>query len=408
MKRLERGSRRPGSTRWSLQAVHFVALMMVWEADSVLQDRFRSARDHFVEMFPRGRRPGKSYQGFVKAQAKISPAMKRHLLDHLGRHHQRIARNAWQWRGWTAFACDGSRIEAPRTARNQRALGRAGRKKTGPQLFVTILYHMGTGLPWNWTIGKGTASERDHLRSMLAALPPGSLIVADGGFVGYELMTAIVAQGHSFLIRAGSNVRLLTHLDGRSQAGGRRHWLWPNKQRPRPPMRLRLIRVGKVCLLTNVLESSALSKRTAGEFYRLRWGVEVLFRSYKQTLERRRLRSRSPQTARAELHWGLIALLLLGLMSLERRPRRAHPAAHSIAGALRIIRHALRTTAAWRRQGNLLDLLKHARHDDYVRLRPKRSRHYPRKKTEAPAGSPTIRRATAKEKQAAQRFQRAA
>ena len=54
-----------------------MALMMVWEADSVLQDRFRSARDHFVEMFPRGRRPGKSYQGFVKAQAKISPAMKR-------------------------------------------------------------------------------------------------------------------------------------------------------------------------------------------------------------------------------------------------------------------------------------------------------------------------------------------
>ena len=59
----------------------------------------------------------------------------------------------------------------------------------------------------------------------------------------------------------------------------------------RPPLVLRLIRVGPVCLVTDMTDPRRLSARTAAELYRRRWGLEVAFRSLKQTLERRRVRS---------------------------------------------------------------------------------------------------------------------
>jgi len=178
---LDSWERRSQPLRWSLQALHFTALLMIYATDEALQDRFKAARRCVIEMFPQRRRPGKTYQGFIKAQNRLGPQAVAALKDHLRGHHRRVAGQFWERWGWVPFACDGSRVEVPRTTRNQ-ALGCAGRKKTGPQLFVTTLYHMGTGLPWDWCIGKGTESERDHLRVMLAKLPPGSLVVADAGF----------------------------------------------------------------------------------------------------------------------------------------------------------------------------------------------------------------------------------
>src|SRR5260370_579214 len=42
--------RRPGEIRWSLQNLHFTALLMIYASDEALQDRFRTARDCVVEM----------------------------------------------------------------------------------------------------------------------------------------------------------------------------------------------------------------------------------------------------------------------------------------------------------------------------------------------------------------------
>src|SRR5438477_89961 len=83
------------------------------------------------------------------------------------------------------------RVACPRTAANEKALKCAGKKKTGPPLFVTTLLHMGTGVPWDFRIGPGTASERRHLEAMPPDLPPRSLVVADAGFTGYEFYRRI-------------------------------------------------------------------------------------------------------------------------------------------------------------------------------------------------------------------------
>lgn len=403
---------RRGATRWSPEYLVFAALLMIFSSGATLADRFRSARECLVEMFPRRRRPGRSYQGFVKAWRRLMPGMPDALKGHLRECHQGIAGRFDQRWGWKAFAVDGSRVEVPRTAANEKAFGRAGRNKTGPQLFVTTLYHMGTGLPWDWTLGRGTESERDHLRMMLVSLPAGSLIVADAGFTGFDLLGEILAHGHSFLIRVGANVTLLTELGVETEQDGDTVWLWPTGKRGQSPLKLRLIRLSKsvagssteMCLLTNVFDRQRLSEQIAATFYRMRWGVEVFYRAYKQTLEQRKLRSDSPQQAQWEMQIGMLAMLLLGLMSVEGIIAGGKdPLSWSTAGALRIVRNAMYTSRRWRRRGDLRRLLSAALRDGYVRRTSKRARDWPHKKREAPPGIPKIRKATLAESFEAQR-----
>jgi len=417
---LDERPRRPGAIRWSLEFLVFTAVLMVYESGETLQDRFRSARECLIEMFPGRRRPGKSYQGFVKAWGRFAPTMGDECKRHLREAHRTAAGRFEKRCGWTAFACDGSRVEVPRTTANEKALGCAGRNKTGPQLFLTTVYHMGTGLPWEWTIGRGAESERDHLRKMLISLPPGSLIVADAGFTGFDLLREILAQGHSFLIRVGANVTLLTELglEVESRRGeSDTVWLWPTGRRDQDPLKLRLIRLAKIVagssremgLLTNVFDRERLSDETTAILYRMRWGVELFYRGLKQTLEQRKLRSDSPDQARWELQMAMMATLLLGLMSVGGIIADGKdPLSWSVAGALRTVREAMRTPRRWRRRGDLRVLLLVAVQDPYGRTNAKRARDWPHKKCDRPPGLPKIRAATAEESRCAKELYRKA
>jgi hypothetical protein len=411
---LDRRPRRKGGQRWSLAQLHFTALLMAYAADEALKDSFEAARDCVVKMFPNQRQPGKTYQGFIKAHKRIPRKMVGYLKDHLRDHHRNVAGSYWERFGWVLFSCDGSRVEVPRSAKNEARLGCAGKEKTGPQLFLTTLYHMGTGLPWDWHVGKGTEAERDHLRVMMSKLPPGSLIVADAGFTGYALMRSLLDRGLSFLIRAGSNVSLLSGLDveWEKRSDGKVLWLWPQNQRSRPPLQLRLISLRGVsgggremCLLTNVFDTARLSDETAATLYRMRWGVEVFFRTYKQTMNNRKLRSRSPRAARWELHWGITALLLLGLMSVAQIISRGRdPLSLSVAQALRVVRRAMRSPDRCCGRGTLPLQFSKALKDGYRRMSSKTARDCPRKKREKPPGTPRIRAATRSETRRAQRI----
>jgi hypothetical protein len=355
--------RRPGSARWTLRNVVFQALLMTFEEGRNLNDRFMNARTCLIGFFPGERRPGKTYQGFIKAQRGVCPAMLDAMMAQLRATHRRVAGKHEECRGWIAFACDGSRVEAPRTAKNQDAFGCAGREKTGPQLSLTTLYHMGTGLPWDWRIGPGTESERTHLRAMLATLPEGALIVADAGFTGYDLLKEIVDGGRSFLVRIGSNVRLLTELlDVKVKQHGQVVWLWPKEKRHLQPLKLRLIRVPALpgtsegmYLLTNEFDDDRMSVEVAASLYQMRWGVETFYRGFKRTLDQHKLRSDAPEQAKWELRWAMMAFLLLGLMTVEGIIERGRdPLSMSVAGALRIVRRAMHVqdSSRWRYRGD--------------------------------------------------------
>jgi hypothetical protein len=394
---------------WRPQRVFWMAMLMVWSAEQTLEARFAAGRQVLRSFFPKWSL-GKSYTGWYEAQLKWITALKPALAKRLQEQMHTLGGRYQQREGWCAFAADGSRVECPRTKANERKLKCAGRKKTGPQLFLTTLWHMGLGLPWDFRIGPGTASERRHLEDMLPQLPAQSLVVADAGFTGYDLYRRILAAGQNFLLRVGSNVHLLQKLGYAEQEGRDTVYLWPERNWQEPPVVLRLIQCGqgkkKIYLVTNVLDKQVLSEKSAGVLYEMRWGVEVFYRSIKQTLQRRRMLSRTPEAAQCELTWTVFGMWLLGLLSVAKiTARGADPLSWSAALARERVRQSMRLATTGRHQDRALASdLAWAVKDEYVRHARKRARDWPHKKTEQPPGNPIIQPANAEQKRAMKRF----
>jgi hypothetical protein len=162
-----------------------------------------------------------------------------------------------------------------------------------------------SGFPWDFRVGPGTASERRHMTTMIAGMPPGSMLVADAGFAGYPLCRRLLLADHSFLIRVGGNITLLEGLNGHVEDRRDLVHLWPTRHKERPPLILRRIIVkselgdhdGEVHMLANILKPSQLTDAEAMKLYKSRWGEEVFFRTYKQTMRRSRLPSRRRRPA---------------------------------------------------------------------------------------------------------------
>lgn len=397
-----------GGVKWSPQRLFWMALLMVWSAEQTLAARFDATRDVLRALFPKWPL-GTTYTGWYDAQLKWLTPLQPALSQRLRQQLQARAGRRWQREGWCAFAVDGSRVECPRTAANECALKCAGKKKTGPQLFLTTLLHMGTGLPWDFRVGPGTASERRHLEDMLPSLPRQALVVADAGFTGYDLYRRLIAAEQHFLIRVGANVHLLQKLGYLEREGPDTVYLWPEKNWHQPPVTLRLIerRHGKqkMYLVTNVLDKKALSHRQAGVLYEMRWGVEVFYRSFKQTLQKRKMLSHSPAAAKCELTWALYGVWLLGLMSVAKiLARGGDPLRWSAAAARERIRASLRAALTGRRDRSLGTDLGWALQDDYVRRGKKQARDWPHKKKEQPPGNPKIQSPNAEQRKAMRRL----
>ena len=396
-----------GRVRWTPRLLVIGAILLGWVAGPNLQECFLAAREVLVAMYMSRRRPGESLAGFLDALQQQSAELLQVVVESLRRMTIRVAGPQWRHDRWVVMGADGSRVEAPMTASNEKGLGCAGKDKTAPQVFITTLFHVATGLPWGWIRGRGDASERKHVRRMLKDLPRQTLMLMDAGFPSYVLLRALLLLGHDFIVRVGRNVHLLRGLGWHYERKGSIVYLWPEKHRKRKPLELRLVTVkdkGKpVYLLTSVLDENVLNDAQVAELYRLRWGIEVMYRTLKQTLKHHTLRSDTPQRAKIELDWYMVGLWMLGLMTLEAMgPRRRQQERWSAAKAASAVHLAMRNARRPRRHGGLRHALSRAVQDSYVRSRPKKARHYPRKKTETPAGRPKIRMATRQEIQAAQ------
>jgi hypothetical protein len=384
----------------------FMAILMSWDDGASLGVRFVHARRVLTGMFPTRRVVGKTYQGFLgrllPLQGQLLAVVRLALRGAL----QEVAGPFGTREGLAAFAVDGSRIECPRTKANEAAFGHAGKKGCGPQMWLTTLWHMGTGLPWAWKQGRSDECERHHLREMLPLLLEGALLVGDAGFVGYELMSEILSGGRSFLIRVGGNVRLLRELGRVRRYGADTVFLWPQKHHRQEPIVLRLIelqRKGKKIYLVTNLPAESLTPRQAAVLYGMRWGVEVFYRSLKQTLEHRTMRSRAPAQAQAELAWSLVGLLLMGLMSVrEMIARGVDPLGWSVSATRDLIRQAMRGGGRGLSRRGWHNRLAACRKDGYVRTSGKESRDWPDRKHDRPPGPPQIRIASEKEVRQAQ------
>lgn len=405
------------------------AMLWAWSDELTLRERFQTVRKIIHFMFSLQAELAGSYQAFTKLLRRWTPRLVGMVRTTFRERMRRQLPAHWQLHGYTMFGVDGSRLELPRTRSHEAAyaIARAGKKKrpgkkrkagrgrhakkgSSPQMWLTTMWHAGTGLPWDWRIGPVDSSERTHMLEMLPALPEEALVAADAGFVGYEYVKAVIDGSRQLLMRVGANVRLLRKLGYVRESEGL-VYLWPDQhaKKSRPPVVLRLVVVhnGKhpVYLLTSVLSEARLSDKQVVELYGRRWGIEVFYRHLKQTFGRRKLRSTSAENARVEIEWSLAGLWAMALYALVEIGKAGIPSRRlSIAQTLRAFRRILRDYRHPRqRRHRLCDLLRTAVIDSYVR-KNKTSREYPRKKQEKPPGAPRITNATKQQIQQAKQL----
>lgn len=422
---------------WTPRGLIFVAILWAWSDEKSLTRRFSHARKVLVAMGVPARPPAKTYQAFLKMLTTWTVVLSTALFDALRRRMRSDLAARFEVCGFQVFGVDGSRLELPRTESNEerfspaatrrpsrskprprgRARSRTSRdrrarekKANSPQMWLTTMFHVGTGLPWDWRLGPSDSSERDHLRRMIEALPAGALITADAGFVGYDAWKAILDGGRHLLIRVGANVRLLRKLGYAKEDEGL-VYLWPDRQakRSRPPLVLRMVvaRGGRhpVYLVTSALDETSLADSQVVEIYALRWGVELFYRHFKQTFERRKLRSHRASNAELEATWSLLGLWAMMLHAQVILSEKGTPLKRiSIAGVLLGYRGALREYRSAPDPGESLhEMVGRALIDPYKRTE-KSSRDYPRKKQEKAAGAPEVRNATRAQINAAKEF----
>jgi hypothetical protein len=315
------------ASRWNLHALLMVLLLMTWTSGDSEAERFATARAFYIARHQHERRPGSCLQGFQQALAKLPLPVLHALFAAVRAVLQQLWQRCWSSDGFVVLAMDGSRQECPRSAELEKCLGQCGKKGSAPMLMIGALVLLPAGLLWSWAVGPGSASEHDLLRQLLPTLPRCTLLVADAFYQGYDLYADLLRSGASFLVRVSSKSQLYTER-GRSLESFREGlvWYWPEKaqNQQRPPLRLRLLRVrGRkkqdVWLLTDVLERERLGRRRAAEIYRWRWGVEGVFRSYKRTLPKFKLWSRTEKLAYREAEVSLLGLQVLLAQAAQRR-----------------------------------------------------------------------------------------
>lgn len=416
-----------GDCTWTPKGLIFAAILWAWSDEKTLTDRFSVARKIVCVMAILSGPPARSYQAFLKVLTTWTVTLALALVTAFRRRMQTDLAGRFTVHGFPVFGVDGSRLELPRTASNEgrfspaaarrqggpksarrrRARSRAARaerarrkKVNSPQMWLTVMFHVGTGLPWDWRLGPSDSSERGHLRQMIAALPASALITADAGFVGYDVWKAILDSGRHLLIRVGANVRLLRKLGYVEDTQGL-VYLWPDREaaRRQPPLVLRLV-VARgarhpVYLVTSVLDETVLSDGQVVEIYGLRWGVELFYRHFKQTFERRKLRSHTADHAELEAAWSLLGLWAMALHAEVQLARQGVQARRmSLVQVLVAYRRSMREYKSRPDPGeSLRKRVSKAVIDPYKRAK-KSSREYPRKKQGHAIGAPRIHNAT--------------
>src|SRR5262249_35403755 len=230
----------------------------------------------------------------------------------------------------------------------------------------------------------------------------GTVLVADAGYMGYELLQALLAAGPSFLIRLTSRAPL--YVPDKSTLRRYREGLvyyWPQAMQRKglPPIPVRLLRIGgkkaDVCLLTDVVEEQHLPKGTARQFYRWRWRNECRFRAYKRTLGKVQLVSRTVALVHRELEGSLLAVQLLlgqGARALQQAgEERLLPSPRKILPEIRTeIRNVVGLDLGPRPRPTYWQRLRRARGDGRRRRTHKVRRPWPGRAPHRPPGAPKI------------------
>ncbi|MGW8257100.1 MAG: transposase [Thermoguttaceae bacterium] len=387
--------------RWDLHPLFYILVLMTYCCGDSLPEKFEAARGFYVVCCPKRKRPGEWFSGFEKALAKLPMPVLRALATGIRQRVETMFADRWKVGNFIPFGCDGTRQACPRTEELERRLGTFGKEGSPPMIWNTSIVHLTLGFPWCWRLGKGgKASERSHLMHMLRWLPSCALLVADAGYVGYDVVAKMILAKVFFLIRMSSHATFYTEsTEPLTKFREGIVYYWPKTQQNvgKPPIRGRLMRIHSsrrkvdVWLFTNVEDPEQLSLKTAGTYYRWRWENEGFFRTYKRTLKKVVLMSRTLRLVHREAEASMIATQLMlcqGALAMPVPKTDSLPTVCSSRGVLLETRREI--VGQSKRRRPFTERIARAQRDRRVRGTAKQKREWPRRKDHKPPHPPVL------------------
>ena len=274
---------------------------------------------------------------------------------------------AW-YRARRIVTLDGTTLDVADTRANSRAFGRPasarGANATGafPQLRLVGLVETGTHVLCGATLAPYADGEVTLARTVLRALRPDMLCLADRAFLGFDLWQQAVATGAALVWRAKASMVFpvaARYADGSYRSTVR--WNSHCRARDRTPIPVRVIEytlpevpdaAARYRLVTTLLDPATAPAAELATLYHERWEIEGAFDELKTHLRGAHLvlRSKTPDLVRQEAYGLLLAhFAVRGLMheaALAAAPHARDPDTLSFVHAIRVIRRTLPRVAA--------------------------------------------------------------
>jgi hypothetical protein len=303
---------------------------------------------------------------YCKARQRLPLALIERSLLQVGQRLEARMPSAWRWAGRVVKIFDATCLSMPDTAQNQARWPQIPGQRPGlgfPQMRVGALIGLASGAVIDYAqcaVQGKAASEHTLLRRLHGSLEHGDLLLADAQHSTWATL--------HWAASAGVDVLMPCHGSRRFSGDNADQWVWWPKPRSRPAhidpqhwrdlpegIRVREVRVrGRQLVTTLPAEQATPAQLDA--LYKMRWNIEVDFRSLKAGMEMDILRTKTPAMVEKELAAYLLAYNLVRWAMAQA------------AWLGQVLPRALSFSMARRLAGLLHEQLLHARKRDITSL----------------------------------------
>ena len=264
---------------------------------------------------------------YCDARQRLPLALPMTLGSLIGERLESKAPAQWRWQGRSVKLFDGTVVSMPDTGSNQQAYPQSHEQKPGlgfPVARIGALMGLASGAVLRYQVvaceGKGTG-EQSLLSNLLDHLTARDVVLADALLASWWIIEGAVRRGADVVM--AQHGKRITDFTRGQRLGKNDHVVhWPRPPKPRTMSAedyarypafivMREVQVNGRILVTTLRDPQCVSTRALDALYKMRWTIEVDFRTIKSTLQMDVLRCKSQSMIEKEIAVCLLAYNLV-------------------------------------------------------------------------------------------------
>ena len=280
--------------------------------------------------------PSSNNSAYCQARAKLTLEFLTSIGKHVIEKTQKRLSKGDLWLGHQVMVLDGTGLSMPDTPANQELYPQHSEAKPGcgfPQMNVTGLFCLATGVLMGFIYGNKHCSENRQFLQLKSLMRRGMVLLADRGFCNYlnfALMAQLGVECVMRLRRSRGEIRRFQEMCTLPDGSRLCKWLRPIQQSRgmevenwealpeiimvrivKIPLEFNGFRTTEIELVTTLTDWKLYTPEALGRLYLRRWKIEVFFRDIKTVMGMEILRRKTPGECHKELQVYAIAHNLL-------------------------------------------------------------------------------------------------